>query len=232
MSQANQLKELQKTDDQIRQTQQRLEEIHTQLHDDAAVTAARSGIQQVKDQLQPLRTRTKDLELEIETTVNKAKETETLLYSGEVKNTKEMEDMQAEVTSLKERQERLEETMLDLMMEIETAEHDLESRETALNKLLTTRDHQGDALTAERSTRENELAQFQATRERIRESIEAEHLRQYDRLQQRTRGEVVTRMSNDAICGKCGVQQNRAIETEVRRGNVAQCSNCQRILVF
>jgi len=232
MSQANKLKELQKTDDRIQQTQQRLEEIHTLLHDDQAVTAARNAIAQTKAKLQPLRTRAKDLELEIESTTNKASETEQILYSGKVKNTKEMEDMQAEVASLKERQDRLEETMLDLMLEIETAENDLENQETALDKLLTNRGHQSDALTAEQATREKELAQFKTTREQVREDIEAEHLQRYDRLQKRVRGEVVARMNNDGTCDKCGVQQTRTVETDVRRGNVAQCSTCQRILVF
>jgi uncharacterized protein len=232
MSQANKLKALQKTDDKIQQTQARLNEIHALLHDDEGVRYARDGIQQAKTHLQPLRTRAKNLELEIESTVAKARESEGVLYSGKVKNTKEMEDMQAEITSLKARQESLEETMLELMVEIEDAESDLDRRETQLEKLLRSREHQSDALHAEQGTCEHELTQLQDERDQIREAIEADHLQRYDRLRKRARGEAVALMNNDATCGKCGVQQTRTVETEVRRGNVAQCSNCQRILVF
>ncbi|MEO0563093.1 MAG: hypothetical protein AAF125_13375, partial [Chloroflexota bacterium] len=109
MSDADQLKKLQSIDSEINSTQNRLKEIHDTLNNDAAVETARTAVTNTENTLQPLKTTAKDLELEIDGTVSKYQETEERLYSGAVKNTKELEDMQQEVQSLKGRQEQLEE---------------------------------------------------------------------------------------------------------------------------
>jgi predicted nucleic acid-binding Zn-ribbon protein len=232
MSQAIQLMNLQKLDTKIQETKNRLQEIDDALNNNQTIVAARDALQVAEAELKPIKTRAKDVELELETTITKAKATEKRLYSGKVKNTKELEDMQMEIASLKSRQERLEETALELMLEVETAEHTLNECEEQLDSAQKRFASQSQAMSTEQTTREAELSNLKQQREAVRAEISPDHLQTYDRLQRRVRGAVVAKMNMDATCSICGVQQTRTTETEIRRGNVAQCSNCQRVLVF
>jgi len=232
MSQATQLTNLQRVDEKIRETEARLQEIEDTLNNDEALNSAQAALKEAEETLRPLKAKAKDLELELETTIDKAKSTEQRLYSGDVKNTKELEDMQMEIASLKSRQEQLEETTLSLMMDVDAAEETLSEREETLERTKSQRASQTDAMITERGAKQTQLEDLRDRRQSIRENIDEENLSLYDRLHKRTRGSAVAKMKMDGTCSKCGVQQNRTIETEIRRGNVAQCSNCQRILVF
>lgn len=232
MSQARQLYQLQELDDQIRQIQARLKEIHHTLHNDEAIQHAQANVEKTELALKPLRNQSKDLELDLESTTQKAEENENRLYSGAVTNTKEMQDMQNELASLKARQEKLEESMLDVMMQLETAEAAFHDAQATLEKTIKQRNAANESMLLEQENKQGKLQTLQHQREALRTNIEAAHLKIYDQLVPRTRGQAVTRMKSDGTCSLCGVQQTRTNETDIRRGNVTQCSNCRRILIF
>jgi uncharacterized protein len=233
MSQALKLNQLQTTDDKIQQITQRLQEITEILSNDEVVQQAKQAVDDAEATLRPLKTSATNLELELEGTLNKSKATEERLYSGTVKNTKELEDMQQELASLKKRQDQLEETMLETMMAVEAAEADLQDKQAQLEKKRQAASHQNEALTTEQAHKTGELNQLQQQRDDIRADVAADELQRYDQLKARFRGGVVVaKMNMEGTCTYCGVRQTSILEKEVRRGNIAQCSNCQRILVF
>ncbi len=80
--------------------QKRLQEITAALGNDAQVSAAQAELTTAETTLSPLRARARNLELEIQGNTQKAKASEDQLYSGKVKNTKEMRDMEAEIAAL------------------------------------------------------------------------------------------------------------------------------------
>ena len=83
--------------------------------------------------LPPLKTRAHDLELDMSGTLQKATAAEEQLYSGRVKNTKEMRDMQQEIAALRKRHGELEESLLELMMTIDDGETAVTDAETDRN---------------------------------------------------------------------------------------------------
>lgn len=232
MSQPAALLQLQEIEQAIVATQQRIQEIDDTLANDEAVNAAQTAVTQAEDALKPMNKRARELELDIEATRTKAEETEARLYSGNVKNPKEMQEMQQEVAALKEKQSDLEDETLELMEQIEAAEAALQQHKAELEQVLTSRGHQHDALRVERDHKTGELDDLQAKRAQTIDKLDAKSLKLYEQLKARLRRLPVARMKNDGICGLCGVQQDRATESAVRRGDLTQCTNCRRILVF
>src|SRR5688572_14994668 len=100
MIQAEALWHLQEIELNLLRHQKRLNEIATILGDDQAVLAAQTLLADAQKALVPLRTKARNFELEIQSNGQKAQQTEQQLYSGKVKNTKEMQDMQSEIAAL------------------------------------------------------------------------------------------------------------------------------------
>ncbi|MBP8949460.1 MAG: hypothetical protein KBG73_11505, partial [Candidatus Promineofilum sp.] len=94
MSQARVLYDLQQTDTEIRTKKQRLGEVLRLQKDPLALLAAREAAKAAADELHRWRARHQDLTLEIAGVADKAKRSEERLYSGVVKNPKELNDLQ------------------------------------------------------------------------------------------------------------------------------------------
>lgn len=232
MSQAKSLQRLQDLDQQIEGARQRLLEIDRQLNDAAEVQLAQHALDTAENQLKPLRKDAKNIEQEVDGTASKIAETEGRLYGGSVKNTKELQEMQQELEHLKNRQANLEESLFTLMMQIDQAESAVNVAQQALEAAQAAHQSQNQALVSEQKQQNEALVHLQKTRDAARTALEAATLTLYDQLKPRIRGAVVSRMQNDGTCTQCGVQQTRSIESDVRRGQLLQCSNCRRILVF
>lgn len=232
MSELRTLNQLQEIDQQITQVEQRLQTITAILDDDSVAQTLQQQITNAETTLKPLRTRARDLELEVDTTATKADETETHLYSGKVKNPKEMQEMQQELGLLQERQATLEEALLELMSEIEEQEDHLGDLNTKLEKQRKAREAENEMLVLEREAKQGNLVQLRDQRQKTADSISPSVITLYNQLRQRTRGTPIAQMSREGICARCGVKQNRSDETNVRRGILTQCNNCRRILLL
>jgi len=100
----------------------RLAEIEAALVESEALKQARGALKGARSLIQRWALRQRDLELEIQGLSNKIARSEQRLYSGVVKNPKELADLQAEVAALKRRRQKLEDDLLEAMIEREEAE--------------------------------------------------------------------------------------------------------------
>ena len=119
MSQAQVLYDLQQIDTEIRTKKQRLGEVLRLQKEPPALLAAREKAAAAEADLGRWRARHKDLTLEIATVADKAKRSEERLYSGVVKNPKELNDLQHEVEALGRRRATLEDEALQVMMTVD-----------------------------------------------------------------------------------------------------------------
>ena len=156
MLQTPDLYQLQQIDLNIIKNKKRLNEIEAILADNSAISQAQAQVESVKEIMAPLRVKLKNFELEIQTNTNKSKASEDRLYSGSVKNPKELQDLQQEIDSLKKRNGDLEDSMLELMMEIEEVEGELATAESTLDETNNTFAEQNSELMAEKSQLESE----------------------------------------------------------------------------
>jgi predicted nucleic acid-binding Zn-ribbon protein len=158
------------------------------------------------------------------------RESERRLYSGEVRNPKELKDLAEEVASLKRFLSVLEERQLEAMLACDQAEKNLAAATTAAAESQSTRDGQVEALSAEKSSLRENVDRLEAEREAALAAVPAEDLALYASLRQTHRGVAVVRLEGGA-CRGCGVTPSNARIEAARSGEeVTRCGNCGRIL--
>lgn len=231
MSHAEELYQLQEIELNLLKSRKRLTEIKTQLEADEVVQQARARLEHAQKTLSPLQTKARNLDLEIQSNQEKARQTEQSLYSGNVKNPKELQDMQQEIQSLKKRHGELETQLLETMFAVEEAEAQVAEAEAELGAVIQSWEAAHQTLLAEKSKVEVQVQHLNQSRQSALSSVDQESLRTYEAMKPRKHNQPVARMEGNT-CSICGVAQNMAVEREVRIGQkLAYCTNCGRILV-
>lgn len=230
MTELDDLYRLQCLDSERDEKQRRLMEVEAALKDNSALQQARRELSRAEKHAQERKIQERDLELEVDGLSARIERSEKRLYGGKVKNPKELADLQAELAALKRRRRRLEDDLLEAMIEREEAEG---AHEQALARLDEVEFHwsarQAD-LKAEREELQTRLAEIQQERERLLPGIDASDLTDYKALRERRQGQAVAEVRGGA-CGACGVMISPRLEWQLRQGEVVHCGNCGRIVV-
>lgn len=221
---------LQQVDLQIDQIKVRLDAIRQTLENDSELRQARENFEvarQVKFQkehaLREAEAATREQRLKIE-------QTEARLYSGLVKNPKELQDLQNEAAALKRHLVTLEERELEAMIEAEQAEEGLQQAGKLLEETQLRRGEHLQQLVAEQNALEKKLEQLSAERLATRSALTAELLNTYENLRQQRRGVAVAQVSDNS-CAACGTTLTAALQQAARStSQLAHCPTCGRIL--
>ncbi len=221
---------LQQLDSECDAKQDRLTEVEDALKDDTALREARQTLEKADKRAREQQVRQRDLELEIESLADKTSRSEERLYSGKVKNPKELADLQAEVASLKGRRQRLEDTLLETMIEREEAERARDQARAHLDEVESIWSARQADLKAEREALRERLEELQQKREAVVPRIDAGLLTTYKRLRRTKGGQAVARVRDDTCTG-CGVTISPSAEWKLRHGELIHCDSCGRILV-
>jgi hypothetical protein len=221
---------LQQLDSEHDAKQDRLTEIEVALRDDTALREARQALEKAEKRAREWQIKQRDLELEIDSLVDKTSQSEERLYSGRVKNPKELSDLQAEVTSLKGRRRRLEDTLLEAMIEREEAEETRDEARAHLEEVETIWSTRQADLKAERETLQQRLEEIKQERDAVVPRIDADVLATYEKLRETKGGQAVTRVRDDTCTG-CGVTISPSAEWKLRHGELIHCDSCGRIIV-
>jgi hypothetical protein len=232
MSQAQALYHLQEIELAVAKAEKRLNEVATQLKNDILVLNAQEQVNAAKATLRPLQTKARDLELEIQSNTTKIRETDIALYSGRVRNPKELQDMQHEIEALRKRNNELEDVLLDTLVLVESAEKTLHERENNLSNEQSRRERESISLTDEQHQLQTSLNELVERRTKLLSTITAESLQIYKALKPRKNNQPVALLISQS-CATCRVEQELAIITEARKDQqLIYCSNCGRILVY
>ena len=230
MTQAEALWHLQEVELSLLRQQKRLAEIAAALGDDHALQAAQTRLADAQKALVPLRTKARNLELEIQSNGQKAQLTEQQLYSGKVKNTKEMQEMQAEIAALKRRNGELEDHLLETMMDVETQEAAVSDAEAGLRESEHARGDTHQLLLQEKAALEAEVARLKTQRASALKAVEPDDLARYNALKPKKNNQPIALLQN-GTCSVCGVEQTLAIQRQVELAQfLVTCLSCGRIL--
>jgi predicted nucleic acid-binding Zn-ribbon protein len=210
--------------------QTRLAEIKAALGESQELKQARQALEHAQARVKKWALKQRDMELEIQGLADKTSYSEQRLYSGTVKNPKELTDLQAEVTSLHQRRQRQEDDLLEVMIEREEAEATHTQAQQHLEKTRACWEAQQADLITEQKTLTEKLAEIEQARAELMPSIEAGDLATYQSLRRRKGGLAVTQLSGDA-CGVCGMAVSPNLKWQLREGKLGYCSNCERIIV-
>src|SRR3989304_3945034 len=112
MTTAAELHALQETDLAMDSAVAKLNEVEAQLGETEELVAARELVEQRRGEVRQIQERQKSLDWDAEEVRQKALEIEGKLYGGIVKNPKELEDLQADLSSLRSHLRKREEALL------------------------------------------------------------------------------------------------------------------------
>ena len=230
MSQTFTLYRLQQIDSQLDRIHARLRQIEAALKDDQAVKEAQQNLEQASRHLEAQRKILRQAEDQVREQRLKIEQTESTLYSGKVRNPKELQDLQNETVALKRYRSTLEDRQLEAMIVVEEAEALSQERKLTLEEEQTEFQKKSAELTQEQTHLKADLERHEAEREATVRSIEAPNLELYNQLRQQRRGIAVAKVS-DKACSACGSTLNASLLHATRSpSQIVRCDACGRIL--
>jgi predicted nucleic acid-binding Zn-ribbon protein len=228
MNVARQLYELQELDLEIESDEQALEQVTGQLGESQAVVRARAQLESEQQRLEELKHQQHTAEWEIDDITNKIAAAEESLFSGRIKNPKELSGLQHEVATFKTRRDGLEEKALEVIDQVEQAEAGLDEIKNQLEGLTADWRRQQEQLAKEQARLEAAIVELKQKREQLSEKIEPEAVELYQFLR-RGKGVAVARVEQ-GICRGCRISLPTTDLQRARGSNLVQCSSCGRIL--
>jgi len=229
MSQVRVMYNLQQLDSEIREKKQRLGEVLRAQKETAELQAARQWLETAVASLKVAQSARQNLNLELESLNSKAKRSEERLYSGNVKNPKELSDLQREIEALGRRRAALEDEILEAMVQVE----DAETEKTAAEKSLTAVETRWRQNTAVLQKEQQELAlrlhRLMGDREKQAALLTPDSRAQYDTLAQR-KGHVAVAGLKGNECQACFTTVSATKVKAAELGELVYCGSCGRIL--
>jgi uncharacterized protein len=171
------------------------------------------------------------LEGEIKLLEDKTTREEQRMFSGSVANPKELSALQAEVASLKRRQSDLEETLLEVMVQAESASETWQRLGSERESTAARTKELGEEVARIKAEIDADLAKHQAQREAVVPDIPEKVMTLYDRLRSQ-KGGIGAAALVGGTCEGCHTQlSNKEVERLRGEGGLQRCENCRRILV-
>lgn len=228
MSVARQLYQLQEIDLAIESTERALKHVASQLGESGEVVKVQQQLDSEKQRLEDLKHQQLSAEWEIDDVVTKLAAAEETLFSGRVRNPKELTNLQHEVDGLKSRRDQMEEKALEVIERVEQSEASVAKTSHQLETLTADWQHQQKQLAEERERLKAALADLGGKRQLLAGEIEPQAVEFYQGLKE-DKGMAVARVEQ-GICRGCRISLPTTELQQARGGKLVQCSSCGRIL--
>jgi predicted nucleic acid-binding Zn-ribbon protein len=210
----------------------RLKAVIASLDEPETLRDAATALNTAQAQVTRARTQRRDLELEIQTLEGKITSVEERLYSGRVKNPKELSDLQNDAASLQRRHSTLDDALLEAMLGLEDAEQIAAEAQKKLTALQAEWQSNQKALEEERSQLETAIAALTEQRRQMTKPLPADQFATYQQLRHAHAGLTTARIE-EGMCGVCGVEiSDRLLAKASRSDDLSFCGNCGRILLI
>ncbi len=221
---------LQLVDSRMDQVHNRLATIKQILENDERVQAAKNQVSEKTVVHEDTFRALKLLEGDVKAQKIKIEQCEALLYSGSVKNPKELQDLQNESAALRRYHTTLEDRQLEAMLVEEDARDSLNAAKQDLKNVQIQVNEQNKTLAAEKDELDKELEKLEAERDAARSPLDPGLLTKYENLRKQRRGLAVAKIS-DGACTACGTTLTPALLQSARSSiELQNCSTCGRIL--
>ncbi len=228
MTVAKQLYRLQEVDLEIESGERALEEVKSQLGESQAVIKTQKQLELEQKRLEELSRRQRSAEWEIDDISTKLAAAEEQLFSGRVRNPKELTNLQHEVETFKTRRDRLEEKALEIIDQVEQSEASVAKIKSELEKLAAEWQRQQKQLSDEMERLKATLADLKDKRQRLAGEVDPPAFEFYQDLR-KGKGVAVARVEQ-GICRGCRISLPTTDLQQARSGKLVQCSSCGRIL--
>lgn len=202
--------------------------------------AARARLRQLEEEhhagqrdLTVKQSRIRTMELELQSGAAKRRQVEEEMYSGRVRNPKELAAMQEEIGLLDRHARELEDATLALMEEVEGLTPQVARAASEVDSAQGDLIQQEAALVRDQAALAAALDALQAERERVAAGIDPALLRRYDRIRERM-GAVAVAAVRRGICEGChvAIPEGRVRQLAEDADLIVTCERCGRILVY
>ena len=228
MSVAKQLYQLQEVDSEIESQERALSQVTSQIGESEAVTRVQSQLQLEQQHLEELRRKQHSAEWEIEDISTKLTTAEETLFSGRIKNPKELTNLQHEVEVLKAKRDQMEEKALEIMDQVELSETSVARISKQLEAVKAEWHRQQQELSDTLERLKATLSDLRHKRQLLLEEISPQAIELYQGLR-REKGIAVARVEQ-GICWGCRISLPTTELQRARSGDLVKCSSCGRIL--
>ena len=228
MTVANQLYQLQEIDLAIESSEQALSQIASQLGESKTVVRAQAELTLENQRLEELRHQQHSAEWEIDDLVAKLAIAEDKLYSGEIRNPKELTSLQQEVDGMRARRSQLEDRALVIMEQVELAMASVASKSSELKTLEAEWRSQQKQLSAEMEQLKTKLSDLNHKRQLLLARIDPQAVEVYSELKKQ-KGTAVAKVEQGICCG-CRISLPITELQRARSDSLVRCSSCGRIL--
>ncbi len=231
MTSAAELVALQEIDLAIDSTVARLTEAEARLGETEELARAREQADECRARVHESQGRQKSLDWDAEEARGKAAAIERKLYGGTVRNPKELEDFEADLTSLRAQLRKREDALLEVMLEVDEDEKALKEAEEALAGIEDSWKTEQASLGETQAMLKEEVTTLQAKRSRQLDGIDQVDLGLYDALRERWNGTAVAVVER-GLCQGCRISLPMSVLQKARAGlGLVQCVSCERILL-
>lgn len=232
MSQRAFLYNLQKIDDKIDIIVERIRIIDQTINNQDEINTIESKIKEIQKSIKKEQTEFTKVETKSNALISKMKQSEKDLFGGKISNSKELQSLQAEITSLRNNAIQFEDTMFSHLTTIESLEQDYQIAENELESIKKWKENQVVSLNAEKEILVANLSTLQIEREPINALIKSDLLEKYDHLR-KTKNNLAVVILMENSCSACG---NSITPAEVQKVKSAVdeyfCQVCKRFLYY
>jgi predicted nucleic acid-binding Zn-ribbon protein len=228
MSTAQQLYRLQEVELEIESKEQSVLKMTEQLGDSPELVKVRSDLAATQQHQEELKKQQHTLEWEDDDLTNKLKVAEEELYSGRIKNSKELGNLQHETGIFKSKRSQIDEKILILMDQIEANTKKLIDFAEQFKKAESASQERHEQLVVDIEQMKSSLAELEEEKQGLISGLDSQISRLYYDLKKK-RKTAVAKVSQ-GTCSACRIQLPMTDMQRVRSGSVVQCSSCQRIL--
>jgi len=228
MSIAKQLYQLQEVELEIESNERTLRQIASQLGENQAVVRIQTKLALEQQRLEELRGRQHSAEWEIDDITSKLTTAEEELYSGRIRNPKELTNLQHEVDGLRVKRNQLEDKALEIMDQVEFAAASVAAISSELKTVEAEWHSQQQQLSTEMEQLKTTLSDLEHKQQLLLAKINPQSVEFYRELKKQKR-QAVARVEQ-GICRGCRISLPVAELQRARSDNLVQCSSCGRIL--
>lgn len=222
--------QLQNVDSKIDAAQKRVLELELIISSDVEIATSQNQINIIKNQAYQKNQEIKSIEIDASILQKKIKASEESLYNGTIKNPKELQTVQVEIASLRNRLASLEENQLTILIEVEDLENSLVEKNLVHTQLVAQKNNSNSILISEISDLNRQLNNFFTEKNSILPQIDPAHLKKYEELRT-TRNKIAVATVIDAACSACGNTFSPADIQKIRSPiDEFNCQICRRIM--
>lgn len=226
------LYDLQKIDVALIKARQRLRQIQQALEESDELKQARRQVAETEAELNHWEAKQKDSELESQSLAQRISSTDATLMSGDIKNPKELESMQASLEALRRQRESVDDQSVEAMLMVEQISARLATQKSTLSQLLGDWKSQQTELIKEGKALQKQAKQFKVQRTALAEKMSDTLVERYEQLRKRKAGIAIAPLRGDS-CGACHMQVPSGVISAVHSSQSKEvlCPSCGRILI-